>query len=291
MNTVLLFTPKNTLPGYMQHLPSISDFTLSEADLLFIHPAIEYVIVSTYPVTEEDFTKFCDSITTHDGITAGLSPTGDAGVVNKFERFVFSFAYGGKVSEKSCALIAIPTRYWDRLKAFLLKKDPALSLLFGAAREDIPIQNVILENSTPRRRSFFSRICSYFSVFCNSQPLKYLFSSVVAFVIDFSLLLFFDSILPFASMEIGALLAWCVSSCTNFFLNRNFVFTADTPIKIALLEYYGLATTAFVLKTYVFIEIFTRLLHLPLGIAKPIAEVAFYLINYFIQKKWIFKKK
>lgn len=124
------------------------------------------------------------------------------------------------------------------------------------------------------------------------EKLKYLFSSGAAFVIDYVLLLLFDSILPFpaASMEIGALFAWIVSSLTNFFLNRNFVFASDAPLRIALPEYYGLAGAVFVLKTYVLLELLTRLAGIPLKYAKLIAEVVFFISNYIIQKMFIFGK-
>ncbi len=124
------------------------------------------------------------------------------------------------------------------------------------------------------------------------EKLKYLFSSGAAFVIDYVLLLLFDSILPFpaASMEIGAFCAWIVSSLTNFFLNRNFVFASDAPLRIAIPEYYGLAGAVFVLKTYVLLELLTRLAGIPLKYAKLIAEVVFFISNYIIQKMFIFGK-
>lgn len=123
------------------------------------------------------------------------------------------------------------------------------------------------------------------------EKLKYLLSSGVAFVMDYVLLLFFDRILPVASLEIGALCAWCVSSLTNFFLNRSFVFSSNVPLRIALPEYYGLAGAVFVLKTYVLLEILTRLAGIPLKYAKLIAEVVFFVSNYFIQKMFIFRQK
>ena len=69
-------------------------------------------------------------------------------------------------------------------------------------------------------------------------PLKYLFSSCLAFGIDYILHLFLDHVIPLgAAMEIGAFFAWSVSSLTNFFVNRNFVFHSSAPLKIALPEY------------------------------------------------------
>ena len=123
-------------------------------------------------------------------------------------------------------------------------------------------------------------------------PLKYLFSSCLAFAIDYVIHLYLDSVIPLAaSMEIGAFLAWCVSSITNFFVNRNFVFHSSAPLKIALPEYYSLAVVVHLLKSYVILEILTRVLHIPLHFAKPIAEVVLFAGNYLIQKKFIFKKK
>lgn len=127
--------------------------------------------------------------------------------------------------------------------------------------------------------------------FLESQSLKYIFSSCVAFAIDYIILLILDAVLPVASMEIGAAVAWVCSSLTNFFINRNFVFRSSTPLKIALPEYYGLATVVFLLKTYVLLELLTRVIGIPLKFAKPVAEVVFFIFNYFIQKKFIFKHK
>ncbi len=122
------------------------------------------------------------------------------------------------------------------------------------------------------------------------EKLKYLFSSGIAFVIDYILLLLWDAVLPVASLEIGAFLAWIVSSITNFFLNRNFVFQSEVSLHQALPEYYGLAGVVFVIKTYVVLEILTRLIGIPLKYAKLIAEVIFFISNYIIQKLFIFRK-
>lgn len=127
--------------------------------------------------------------------------------------------------------------------------------------------------------------------FLKSQSIKYIFSSGVAFILDYAILLILDSILPVASMEIGAVIAWICSSLTNFFLNRNFVFKSSVPLRIAFPEYYGLATVVFLLKTYVILELATRVIGIPLEFAKPIAEVIFFVSNYFVQKKLIFKHK
>jgi len=122
------------------------------------------------------------------------------------------------------------------------------------------------------------------------EKLTYLLSSGIAFVIDYILLLLLDRILPIASMEIAAFFAWSVSSITNFFMNRNMVFHSAAPLRTALPEYYGLAGIVFILKTYVVLELLTRLCGIPLKYAKLFAEVIFFISNYIVQKTLIFRK-
>ncbi|MBE6542222.1 MAG: GtrA family protein [Ruminococcaceae bacterium] len=151
-----------------------------------------------------------------------------------------------------------------------------------------------LKADTAHSRTVSGVVREYFNVFMASHSMKYLFSSLVAFLIDYTLLIILNSslsVVSIASLEISAVIAWCVSSLTNFFLNRNFVFRSSTPLPKAFAEYYGLAGIVFILKTFVILELLTRVVHINLEIAKLFAEVIFYICNYFIQKKFIFKRK
>ena len=123
-------------------------------------------------------------------------------------------------------------------------------------------------------------------------PLKYLASSVAAFGVNYVLLLVLDKRIPsVGSMELAAVIAWIVSSFLNFTLNRKWVFRSDTSYKAAFLEYYSLAVVVFCIKTFGFLELLTRVLHLELWFAAPVAEAILFVCNYFIQKKWIFGHK
>ena len=123
-------------------------------------------------------------------------------------------------------------------------------------------------------------------------PFKYLFSSVIAFCVNYVLLLVLDKRIPsVGSMELAALIAWIVSSFINFTINRKWVFHANGPYKKAFLEYYSLAAVVFCIKTFGFLELLTRVLHLELWFAAPVAEAILFVCNFFIQKKWIFKRK
>lgn len=219
-------------------------------------------------------------------------PTG-AKFLDVVERLVFRVASGKGISDPTTGLRAVEREKAGFFAEISGEGDAyAIHMLFAALDEKIPVKEVPIDYKgmcqRPVRDTF--RFC--LSVFFASRSLKYLFSSGVAFVIDYALLILLDGTLPIAaSMELAAPAAWIVSSFTNFFLNRNFVFQSSEPLAVALPEYYGLAGVVFLLKTYVLLEIMTRLLHIPLTIAKLAAEVVFFVFNYFIQKKFIFKQK
>ena len=201
-------------------------------------------------------------------------------------KVIYSLSGGGDFSDSVGAII------FPADSVLLRNKSAAYDstrLTFLAVEEKINIKKAVIPGSGKRklRPDFIKR---YFSVFLSSKILKYVFSSVLAFVIDYALLLILNAVLPYASLEIGAFIAWCVSSFVNFNVNRRFVFSSDADIKKALAEYYSLAAAVFVLKTYVLIEFLTRALYFPLSIAKPVGEVIFFIINYIVQKLIIFKK-
>ena len=127
--------------------------------------------------------------------------------------------------------------------------------------------------------------------FLSSAAVRYGLSSFLAFLIDYGLLLFLDSVIPAASMELGALGAWIASSLVNFEVNRRWVFHSEAPISRALADYFGLAAVVFLAKTYVLMELLTRLFDVPLALAKPIAETVFFIGNYIVQKRLIFSRK
>ena len=124
-----------------------------------------------------------------------------------------------------------------------------------------------------------------------SSAIRFALSSLLAFTIDYLLMLLLMRIFPSVPHEIILFITWCVSSITNFFVNRTFVFHSSAPLLPALGEYYSLAAIVFVLKTYVLIEILTRVLHIPVEIAKPIGEITFFIVNFMAQKFIVFKRK
>ena len=134
----------------------------------------------------------------------------------------------------------------------------------------------------------------YIKSLLGAVPVRYLISSGVAFVADYLLLLFLDSLLTgstFLSMELAAVISFAASSQINFWINRRWVFKSKKSPLPELGGYYSLALVSFSIKTFVLLELAVRFFRLPLFLAKPICEALMFAVNYVVQKKLIFRKK
>lgn len=259
-----------------------------------VYTSFRYIVTADTSHEPGAIIRIAEAVWETGGLILGSRSTPTGGkFLDAVERLVFRVASGKGISDPATGL-----RAFEREKAGLFAEIPgggdsyAIHTLFAALDEKIPVREVPVDCKDMRRHPVRDMFRFFLSVFLASRSLKYLFSSGVAFVIDYVLLILLDRIFPFgASMELAAPCAWIVSSLSNFFLNRNFVFRSSEPLAVALPEYYGLAGVVFLLKTYVLLEMMTRLLHIPLTIAKLVAEVVFFVSNYFIQKKFIFKRK
>ncbi|MCD7771994.1 MAG: GtrA family protein [Oscillospiraceae bacterium] len=125
------------------------------------------------------------------------------------------------------------------------------------------------------------------------QPIRYGISSVIAFVIDYTILLVVEWLLGDFSlaMEVAAVAAFCVSSQVNFHINRRWVFRSEKSMWAEMGGYYALAAVSFTIKTFVLMEVMTRVFLFPTWLAKSIAEVIMFVINFAVQKLLIFRKK
>jgi len=136
--------------------------------------------------------------------------------------------------------------------------------------------------------------------------LKYCFSSIISFIVDFILAHIFSFILsPVFSdgiYKIGSIASFSggtvttalstafariISMIVNFTLNKKFVFKSNEKGSGIAIKYFSLAAFNLVLNS-----IITSLLKYYLDnltIAYIIAQIPVYILNYIIQKKFIFK--
>ena len=238
-------------------------------------------------ISVSELSSLAEKMSENDGLTAVVA---ELGIISKFNALIYSVASGKKIPVPLGAL-GFPRESIASLSG--ARKYDTVSLVMEAASVGVATHSVSAGAGVRFKPS--KLIPRWWSLFLSSHILKYIFSSVVAFAVNYVLILVFTELLtrlvPAAAMEIAAVPAWIISSLVNFIINRNFVFRSNANLLAALGEYYGLAGVVFLLKTYVLLELLTRLFRIPLEIAMPIAEVLFFIGNYFIQKKLIFKKK
>jgi len=125
-----------------------------------------------------------------------------------------------------------------------------------------------------------------------SRILKYAASSCAAFLTDI-ILFFLLSSAAKLGVILSTVLARAVSSVVNFVLNKKLVFNSREPTFKALLKYYTLAVPVMLISAFG-VKGLVLLLDIDASsplvtVLKIIVDTVIFILNYQIQKKWIFK--
>ena len=235
---------------------------------------------------------------------------------NKTTSLVFKLLCGMKISDTQTGLRAIPAKYFPlMLKISGDRFEYETNMLLELNIRKIPILQpkietvYIEENKTshfrPVKDSF--KIYSLILKFSLGQFFKFLFGSALSFIIDGLIVYLLLSLaekyfsIDFNVKTLSAMLAtFCArviarafSSAVNYTFNRKLVFPSDMPLKTSLFRYYCLAIPILIISsvlTALFenLSVFnTAFLIMLLGYA---IDIVLFIINYFLQKRWVFKK-
>ncbi|MBQ7599776.1 MAG: GtrA family protein [Clostridia bacterium] len=255
---------------------SLSAVELPESDYVILYDADS-------DISPEELSEISESMSERSGVCAVTSGHG------RLLKFFYTIAAGRPVPA-TCGAVGMARELAEQLS--MTKKPNAVSAMMWAANRGLKLNSVKVEKKDSTLKVRFRRVLR---LLVSSQTLKYALSSFSCFLFDYVLTLTFSvllrSVSPDLYREIAVLISWVISSGTNFFINRRFVFHARNNLAKALGEYYGLATVMFIIKNYGALEFFMRVLNINIAIAKPICELAFFIVNFFIQKKIIFRKR
>lgn len=129
--------------------------------------------------------------------------------------------------------------------------------------------------------------------------IKYIFSAGISFILDLTLFTIFNSIfknifISFA-IVISTVLARIISSFINYHINRNSVFKSSSSDhskidKSSLIKYIALVIIQMFNSSFLVLALY-KLTHFNETLIKIPVECLLFLVNYFIQKHFIFKKK
>lgn len=236
---------------------------------------------------------------------------------NSAMRNIYRLATGYKLRDTQTGLRGIPSRLFDKLLS--LKGDRyeyEMNMLLFLRKWQTPpleirIETIYINNNEgshfhPLKDSW--RIMKHIFGFLFRQAasfFKFIASSLVSYLFEYGLvqllMLFIPSFtLPFAaSLDMGIVLSNSVgrigSSVLNYILNRKLVFRNKG--RHSVIKYYGLVAAVMLLSSYIISGI-SGLISAGGAISskdasrfvKPVVDAIFFVINYFVQKKFVFNE-
>ena len=125
---------------------------------------------------------------------------------------------------------------------------------------------------------------------------KYVISSGICLVLDLSLFTLFNYLLKdnlgVLSITVSVVLARIISSVLNYFLNRNKVFKTDNNKfdTTTFIEYVFLVITQIIVSS-VTITLLYEHIHINETIIKFVVDVVLFVVNFIVQKYYIFNKE
>lgn len=130
----------------------------------------------------------------------------------------------------------------------------------------------------------------------NLTFIKYIFSAGTSFALDLILFTIFSFLLKgriIESIFISTVCARAISSFVNYILNRNVVFKSDNSKKtdhITLIKYYILVIIQMCISGILVTHFYNNIKINPTIIKIPV-EIVLFMINYFVQKFFIFNER
>lgn len=174
-------------------------------------------------------------------------------------------------------------------------------MLIFCFQKEIPIKEVVIETIyfNDNSETHFNPIIDSIKIYkvTLSPFLKYIASAVSSFILDIlsfkwilALLLAFGNIEGAAVITIATVIARIISSTFNFYLNKKFVFEYEKNTKESLLKYYSLCAVQMLISAF-FVTLVWKHTKYPETSIKIVVDSILFLLSYFIQQRWVFKRK
>ena len=215
---------------------------------------------------------------------------------NAMTRGVFRLVSGVKVYDTQTGL-----RGFDRpLMEYFMKVrgdryEYEMNMLLDAAERKIPIHEVTIKTVylDENESSHFNPLKDSAKIYwCLLKYfIKFIGSSLIAFTVEYVLLLLFERLFIDTgkwSLEVANAVARVISATVNFTINHFFVFQSREKVQNTFVRYAVLAVTAFLVDTAL-LKLLNQVIGIPLAVAKPIADTTVFMLNYPIQKRFVYK--
>ena len=214
---------------------------------------------------------------------------------NKITRGVFNTFVGIKITDTQSGLRAFgKTTMETFLKTAGERYEYETNMLIDCKEKDIeiaevPISTVYIKNNSG---SHFNPIKD--SIIIYKLFAKYIISSLSSFIVDILLFTLFVSLLPKINLKgiteivIATILARIISATYNFIINSKVVFKNQS--KNSIIKYFILCIVQMFISAFAVSALF-ELLHINSTMIKVVVDTVIFIINFVIQREWVFKKK
>lgn len=248
-----------------------------------------------------DILKVCETAAAHPGalVLGSRKFEGEVPFRSRFgngvTRKVFSVASGVSVYDTQTGLRAFDRKVMRRFVDIPGERyEYEINMLLTAAQSGIPIieewiETVYLEdNASSHFNPFKDSLKIYMCIF------KFAASSLLAFLIDYVLVLLFSALTrgwgPSASLNFSVIAARLISATVNFTVNRKVVFKGNESFGKALVKYAALAAVVLGLNLAL-MHLLTINLGWPIPLAKIVVEVLLFCMNFVVQGKFVYRKQ
>lgn len=244
--------------------------------------------------TVSDILRLIDAVESHpDVLVLGSREfTGDVPFKsrwgNRITRAVYALASGVHVGDTQTGLRALPRRsleammridgerYEYEMNVLLKLRDMNLGVF------EVPIETIYIDDNAG---SHFNPVRDALRIYM--VIFKYLFSSVVSFVLDYALYwlcLGRFGLTPLLSYALARL----VSSQVNYHLNKHTVFSGRGG-KHSMAKYYALAVVQGLLGAGL-VQLIPTLLPISAAVVKIPVDIVLFAVSYLIQRDFVFAK-
>lgn len=183
-------------------------------------------------------------------------------------------AFSFKVAENFLSTLGERYEYETRVLIDCKEKDITI--------KEVPIKTIYIDNNSESHfRPFQDSLCIYKLFF------KYIISSISSFLIDIFLFTLFLKAIPFTEkIFIATILARIISSYYNYLINSKLVFKKMN--KASIIKYFILVVIQMCVSG-LFVSLLAKSLVINTTLIKVMVDTIIFLVNFIIQREWVFK--
>ncbi len=208
-------------------------------------------------------------------------------VGNIISSYLFSFLLAKNISDTQSGLRGIPHNYVEKFSILEGNKyEFETNVLIESRKNDINIKEVAIDTVyfNNNKSSHFNPILDSLKIYFLLT--KYSILAITSFLLDYSLFIILHFLI--GNLAISSYVSRSVSLFFNYQANKNIVFRYKGNNKYLFLKYLLLcfiSISVSYLLVYYLISIKINII-----LAKLLAEICLFFFNFYIQKKYIFKK-